>query len=304
MSKKQTLSLLFMMNKELEKIAIDRLKAFEPKEEPYYLCYSGGKDSDCIKILAELAGVKYEAVHNLTTVDAPETVRYIKSQSDIKIEYPEISMWRLIENKGMPPTRLIRYCCEELKERGGKGRVKVTGVRWYESENRKKNSGLIKILGKPKTTQKYAKQIGADFEVSPKGGLIMNTDNDKSRRMVEHCYRTTSTMVNPIVEWTDSDVWQFLRYYGCESNPLYCEGYKRIGCIGCPLSTQQQQQEFERYPIYKENYIKAFDRMLQKLRLKPNFNGDWKNGEDVFNWWVGINPNQITLFDLMENEYE
>lgn len=41
-----------------EKRAIEYLKAFEPKDEPYYLCYSGGKDSDCIRILAELAGVK------------------------------------------------------------------------------------------------------------------------------------------------------------------------------------------------------------------------------------------------------
>ena len=69
------------MNTELrekERIAIERLKAFEP-EDGYFLAYSGGKDSDCIKILAQLAGVKFEAVHNLTTVDAPETVRYMQT---------------------------------------------------------------------------------------------------------------------------------------------------------------------------------------------------------------------------------
>ena len=44
------------MKAELEKRAIQRLKTFEPREEPYYLCYSGGKDSDVIRILAELAG--------------------------------------------------------------------------------------------------------------------------------------------------------------------------------------------------------------------------------------------------------
>ena len=37
--------------KEKERIAIERLKAFEP-EDGYFLAYSGGKDSDCIKILA------------------------------------------------------------------------------------------------------------------------------------------------------------------------------------------------------------------------------------------------------------
>ena len=43
------------MNTEMERIAIERLKAFEPKDgDPYYLCYSGGKDSDCIRILAQV----------------------------------------------------------------------------------------------------------------------------------------------------------------------------------------------------------------------------------------------------------
>ena len=82
------------MNKEKETRAIQYLRSFEPEDEPYYLCYSGGKDSDVIRILASLAGVKHEIHHNLTTVDAPETVRYIKS------------MWQLIVKKLMPPTAL------------------------------------------------------------------------------------------------------------------------------------------------------------------------------------------------------
>lgn len=87
------------MNIEKEKRAIEYLKAFEPVNEPYYLCYSGGKDSDCIRILAELAGVKHDTVHNLTTVDAPETVKYIKSIPNVQIDYPKRSMWQLIVDK-------------------------------------------------------------------------------------------------------------------------------------------------------------------------------------------------------------
>lgn len=40
-----------------ERKAIEILKCFEPEQEPYYLCYSGGKDSDCIRLLAQLSGV-------------------------------------------------------------------------------------------------------------------------------------------------------------------------------------------------------------------------------------------------------
>lgn len=29
-------------------------------------------------------------------------------------------------------------------------------------------------------------------------------------------------------------------------------------------------------------------------------NGSWCDGEHVMRWWVGDDPNQITLFDYME----
>lgn len=78
-----------MMDIAKEKRAIQYLKSFEPESEPYYLCYSGGKDSDTIRILSGLAGVKHDIVNNHTTVDAPETVRYIRSIPNVQIEYPE-----------------------------------------------------------------------------------------------------------------------------------------------------------------------------------------------------------------------
>ena len=96
-------------------------------------------------------------------------------------------------------------------------------------------------------------QFGADYDVTHSGGIVMNMDNDENRRLVEHCYRTTSTMVNPIIEWSENDVWQFLRYYGCESNPLYRCGKERVGCIGCPMANAKKRIiEFEKYPKYKQ----------------------------------------------------
>lgn len=296
------------MNSELaekERIAIERLKAFEP-DEPYYLCYSGGKDSDVIRILAQLANVKHELHHNLTSVDAPETVRYVKSIPDMHIDIPHdkegnrVSMWSLIVKKGIPPTRLMRYCCSELKEKGGEGKLKITGVRAVESVNRKKNAGMIKILGKPKTTQKTAEEFGAEYDINLKGGLVMNMDNSPNRRLVEHCYRTTNTMINPIIDWTDDDVWVFLRHYGCASNPLYLCGKSRVGCIGCPMqNTKMKLREFEKYPKYKQLYISAFDKMLQ-ANTDRVYKYAWQNGTDVFNWWIGVDENQMNLDELLE----
>lgn len=289
------------MNTAKEQRAIEYLRMFAPEEEPYNLCYSGGKDSDCIRILAQLAGVRHEIHHNLTTVDAPETVRYIKSIPNVMIDYPKISMWRLIVKKMMPPTRIIRYCCSEMKERGGQGRLKITGVRWAESNRRKESDGIVRIIGKPKTIQGKAEENGLNYRVNRQGSLILNDDNDESRRFVEHCYRTTSTMVNPIVDWEDKDVWEFLHYYGCKGNPLYQCGETRIGCIGCPMQGPKgMKRDFQRYPIYRANYIKAFDRMLLERKKAGKETRSWETGEDVMRWWVGDDPAQITIDNYMK----
>lgn len=287
------------MNIEKEKQAIKYLQSFEPQGEPYHLCYSGGKDSDAIRILASLAGVKHDIENNHTTVDAPETVRYIRSIPNVHINYPEKSMWDLIVQKKIPPTRLRRYCCEELKERGGKGRVKITGVRWEESAKRAESAGLVRIIGKPKTVQKVAEESGANFQLTNSGGVVLNTDNAESRKVVETCYRTTSLMVNPIVDWTTSDVWQFLHHYGCESNPLYQCGFRRIGCIGCPLGgSASMKREFALYPKYKQRYIRAFDRMLLAREAAGLTNHVmWTDGKGVMQWWLQEDANQYTFFD-------
>jgi len=279
--------------KEKEAKAIEALKLFEPEDEPYYLCYSGGKDSDCIRILAQLAGVDYEIHHNLTTVDAPETIHYIKSIPGVIIDKARYAdgtpktMWNLIPNKGMPPTRLMRYCCAELKEQGGQGRLKITGVRSAESKNRAENGGEIKIIGKPKTTQSFLSENNINFQLTNKGGVVLNFDNADSRRAVEHCFRTTSTMINPILDWTEDDVWEFLHYYGCYANPLYQCGIGRIGCIGCPIQGKRRmRKEFRKYPKYYYNYIKAFDRMVKRLSENGKKTTSWQNGEEVMRWWV------------------
>ena len=139
----------------LEKQAIDILRTFAGNE-PYQLGYSGGKDSDVILHLAKKAGVPFVAVHNLTTVDAPETVRYVKSKSEVLIEYPKMTMWQLIVKHKTPPTRRFRYCCEELKERSGVGKKLITGVRKAESIKRAQNQGIVTFTKPNKEIKKRA----------------------------------------------------------------------------------------------------------------------------------------------------
>lgn len=159
----------------LEK-TIEKIQMFEP-EEGYFLAFSGGKDSQCIYHLAKMAGVEFDAHYSVTSVDPPELVRFIiENYPDVIRDHKKdengrpITMWTLIENQVMPPTRLARYCCDHLKESNGRGRVTMTGVRWAESKNRKDNQGLVTIMEKPKTTRKKLEEIGANFTKTDRGG--------------------------------------------------------------------------------------------------------------------------------------
>ena len=250
-------------------IAIKRLKAFEP-EEGYYVAFSGGKDSQCVYHLCKMAGVKFDAHYAVTSVDPPELIRFIRAN------YPDVifdrqngedgkplTMWNLIVKRRVPPTFKHRYCCAYLKEACGPGRITVTGVRWAESTNRKLTHGVVGFQGKKKSTVAAAKSANANFKLNKHGDVIMNDDNDENRRLVEQCYRTRKTMVNPIVDWTEDDVWGFLDGNNIPHCCLYDEGFTRLGCIGCPLSgTSGMIRDFERWPKYKELYLRAFGKML------------------------------------------
>lgn len=279
--------------------AIGRLRSFEP-EEGYYVAFSGGKDSQCIYHLCEMAGVKFDAHYAVTSVDPPEVIRFMKDHyPKVQFDYPHdkngkvVTMWNMIPKIGIPPTRYQRYCCAKLKEPNGKGRVTVTGVRWDESIRRKKLHGVVDVQVKNKDVIDEALQTNESAKTNDRGGLIMNDDNDESRRFVENCYRTRKTIVNPIVDWLEEDVWEFLNDVAkvphCE---LYDQGYTRLGCIGCPMMRAPYQiRDFERYPKHREAYVRAFDRMLKVAKEKGIVHrANWSDGESVMQWWLRDKP--------------
>lgn len=295
------------------KMSLERLRAFQPRNgEGYYLAFSGGKDSVVCKALLDMAGVKYDAHYRVTSVDPPELVQFIREKfPEVARDVPHyaedyknerlagkpITMWNLIPEKLLPPTRLVRYCCSALKESGGDGRLAVTGVRWAESTNRKKNQGIVTIR-----SRKAAKELSENsFFYSRSGGVVLTNDNEESRRVMEHCYKRHATVVNPIIDWTDKDVWEFIRTENVPYCGLYDEGFSRLGCIGCPMASQHgREAEFLRWPKYRKSYLLAFEKMLKRRQERGLMSGSWRTGttpEDVYNWWLAYDvlPGQIDL---------
>lgn len=134
--------------------------------------------------------------------------------------------------------------------------------------------------------------------------MVLVNDNDDSRKMIEQCYKRHKTTLNPIIDWTDADVWEFIHEYHVPYCKLYDEGFKRLGCIGCPMARRHgREREFARYPRYRKLYINAFDRMLEERRKSGKNRTDWETGMDVFNWWMGydILTGQVDLFDMEDD---
>lgn len=308
------------------KRSIERVKEYNPLEfgftvrggenKKYHLAFSGGKDSVAVKRILDLAGVEYDAVYRVTSVDPPELVQFIKDKyPDVRFEIPHaepewdeelddyappkpITMWNLIPKKLMPPTRRVRYCCGPLKESAGKGGINITGVRWDESDNRRKNQGIITAQGVPESAD-----LPDGFIRNKQRSCILQNDNTDTRETYEVCAIARIAVVNPIIDWTTEEVWEFIGAERCPYCGIYDDGFKRIGCIGCPMAGRhQREREFARWPAYKNLYLLAFDKMLKERERRGKITQYWQNAEDVYRWWMGYDelPGQIDLLEDYE----
>lgn len=288
--------------KAIERIRMASEMSLEYYKKPLVCTYSGGKDSDVMLELFKRSGVPFEVHNSHTTADAPQTVYHIRKvfrELELKgipcnIEEPtykgrNISMWSLIPIKLMPPTRMVRYCCYVLKETGCANRYIATGVRWDESTNRR-SRGEFEKIGKTKAD-------GENFSE-----IMLSNDNDSRRRMTELCTQKNKMVVNPIIDWTHSNVWEYINSERICTCCVYEMGYERVGCIGCPMAGKRRWKEFADFPQYKKLYIHAFDRMLEE-RKRRGKESKWRTGEEVFLWWMESEdiPGQMSIEDYLED---
>jgi phosphoadenosine phosphosulfate reductase len=204
--------------------SIDILQRYEP-DDGYYVAFSGGKDSIVMLDLVIKAGVKYDAHFNSTSVDPPELIQFLKDNyPDIPRHKPEISMFQLIEQKGFPPTRGIRYCCDYLKEYAGRCRWILTGIRHDESPRRKKRKAV---------------EMSQHFRDTSFVHPIIHWTNDQV--------------------W-DYIKLNRLKYCSLYNE----KGRNRIGCIMCPSQGRDGMlRDKERFPKYYRAYLRCFNRMIK-----------------------------------------
>lgn len=255
-----------------EKIAISY-----DHENGFFLAFSGGKDSQALYQVAKLAGVKFKAHMNLTSVDPPEVIRFVKQHyQDVELVAPKKSIYQIAKEKGMPPTMKKRWCCAEYKEGAGAGKVTLIGIRHEESSRRKKRNE-VEISGR-----KYSGDLDG-LDNYRKERNIMNADKEQTLG----CIRGKETLlISPIIHWTVKDVWEFLNAYNLPHCKLYDEGWRRIGCLCCPMSgIKQKRKELARYPHLRSRWVDVFENFQKTgqadLAMKYNCSAD-----DMFEWWI------------------
>lgn len=214
-----------------------------PQDGPIEVCYSGGKDSDVILELAKMAGIPFEAIYKQTTIDPPGTTTHAK-ENGVTIVRPKMSFFDIVRKHGCP-SRFSRFCCQYLKEYKIHDRS-IQGIRRCESTKRAER------YKEPEYCRTYAK-------------------GEKVRVYL------------PILEWTNEDVARFIEDRKIKSAPVYYDEdgrfhvERRLGCIGCPLATDNGRGDFQRYPKLLKRYTEAAS---DYLRAHPNTKAHEYFGED------------------------
>lgn len=230
-------------------------------EAGYYLAFSGGKDSIVIKDLAAMAGVKFDSHFHATTVDPPELLRYIKEH------HADVEWTR-------PKIGMFALMAKK--------KMPPTRISRYCCEKLKEPGGAGRVV---LTGVRWAESVR------------------RSRRvMYERCQSDgLKVFLHPIIDWSDAEVWEYIQWRKVTYCSLYDEGWKRIGCIGCPMA--DRKREFERWPRFERAWKHAIYRCAEARIAAglPTKDDKWATGEAMWNWWMSDNKrtpeDQCTLFE-------
>lgn len=202
--------------------------------------FSGGKDSTVTSHIVNTALGTNQVLHVFgdTTLEFPTTLEYKKrfnkneESKGVRIvtaKNREKSFEALCEIVG-PPSRVMRWCCTVFKT----GAIQKT----------------ITSAFKDKTNILSFQGIRHSESAS----------RSKYERESESPKIAKQTVVSPIIEWIDYDVWLYILTTGIDFNDAYRLGYTRVGCWCCP--NNGAWSEFLSKVYLYEQYVHWHDLLL------------------------------------------
>ena len=247
-----------------EKKCINFLKRFKNKT---YTCFSGGKDSLVTLDLAIKSGIK-KVVFCDTTIEFQETLDYIEqieNYYDLKIEVVSAPrpFFDIVHKIGFP-SRSMRWCCKVYK---------FSPLAIFARKN-KILSYITGLRGEEHKRRKNYKKIDMNKHIKTK-------------------------QINPILDWSDQEVWAYIQKNNLPINPLYNLGFKRVGCWPCPFKTKADWNLIEKYfpDKYKllQNTLISLLKECEGLGIK-NLNDFIKN----YKWASYVRPQNSELKGKIE----
>jgi phosphoadenosine phosphosulfate reductase len=250
---------LDLFQKDKVSVAIERLHKFESiakQEGLKVICsFSGGKDSIVILDLCKKSGINFEAKF-FQAFESPEVLRFIKKEySEVEFVSHHYSFYQAFRDRKIFPTKRMRWCCSLYKEGKTKNDATILGVRRAESIGRRDRKVISIRLKKDRT-------------------------GDKMKVFESHCYSEKANSrleLKPIVDWTDKDVWDYIKENNLHYPQLYNEGVKRCGCMFCPLTNIEHNAYYIRkYPKQFLQIVKiAKDVYTPKTEYKVPYTTDY-----------------------------
>lgn len=191
--------------------AISYIQSFEDRysKDEMYISFSGGKDSTVTSDLVTKAFASNKIIHIFgdTTLEFPLTYdyreRFAKTHMVIRARNHEKNFEELCEQIG-PPSRVMRWCCTVFK---------TGAITKMLSQVFKDKTNILTFYGIRKSESISRSKYDRESE-SPK--------------------ITMQTVVSPIIDWIDFDVWLYILSTGIDFNEAYKLGYSRVGCWCCP----------------------------------------------------------------------
>jgi phosphoadenosine phosphosulfate reductase len=223
---------------------------------PVTVSFSGGKDSLVVLNIARKAVRNLTAFFADTGLEFPETVEYVERYTreagiGLKVEKAGNAFEENFPAFG-PPAKDFRWCCKVCK---------LGPISSFLSAGE-----VITIDGKRRYESFQRGNIGA-VERNP--------------------FVPGQISVYPVRDWRALEIWLYIRMEHLPYNPLYDQGFERIGCWLCPSALQAE------YVRMRELHPDKFNAWQEKLHAWARKSGLPPEYVDLGFWRWKAHPNKM-----------
>ncbi|MCD6324325.1 MAG: phosphoadenosine phosphosulfate reductase family protein [Desulfurococcales archaeon] len=217
--------------------------------------FSGGKDSLVALHISLEAGLEPDILFNDTGLELPPTPPYVKAVAnstglDLIVADAGDLFWKGVKVFG-PPGKDFRWCCKVVKM---SPIAKVYRTRYSE--------GALAIIGQR---------------------AYESVDRSWSGKVWRNRWLPSALNISPIQDWDQLTVWAYIRMEKLRPNPLYMQGFDRLGCFMCPAGNVA-----EYYMVMKHfpDTWGMWEEILEEWRKRLGMRKEWVR----YHLWRWLNP--------------